>query len=45
MVGTGFHPLPHKGAITEGTSESAYNLRTEVRKNVDFLFCDIFVVA
>lgn len=27
------------------TSESVYNLRIEVRKNVDFLFCNIFEVA
>lgn len=43
--GVCFHPLTHKGTIARGTSESVYNLRIEVRKNVFFLFCDIFVVA
>lgn len=43
--GVCFHPLTHKGTVARGTSESVYNLRIEVRKNVVFLFCDIFVVA
>lgn len=43
--GVCFHLLPPKGATALCIYESVYNLKLEVRKYVDFLFCDIFVVA
>lgn len=43
--GVCFYPLTHKGAIAACTSECVYNLRIEVRKNVVFLFGNIFVVV
>ena len=43
--GVRFHPLSLHGATALCIYESVYNLRLEGRKNVDFLFCDIFVVV